>query len=151
MPEASGELLVSDIQMASSIQPHEKRTNDSPFIKNNLRIIPYPYASVSGKRPVYLYFEVNNLLFGDRGQTAYTVDYELRTKKSGLAKINPFSGKKLALSSSYQRNGQKRNEQEYFSLDVAKMKPGDYTLTVRVMDEMARESRESAIILNVVE
>ena len=147
----SENLLLSDIQLASDIRPSPNRRVKTPFKKNDLIIIPQPFSTVLRDQPFFIYFEVNNLAFEDEGQTAYTVEYKLRAKKIGLAKLNPFSGKKLALSSSYQRNGQKRNEQEYFSLYLKKVKPGDYTLTVRVTDELARVSRESSVILNVVE
>jgi GWxTD domain-containing protein len=151
IPELSDRFLISDIQLASDIQPLENRNEISPFIKNNLLIIPHPFAAVSRKKPFYIYFEINNLVFGENGQTAYTVHYEVTAEKTGLQRIIPFSKGKLALSSSYQRTAQNRNETEYFALDVSKVSPGDYTLKIKVTDHMVGMSRTSEINLDIVE
>jgi hypothetical protein len=148
IPELSDRLLLSDIQLASDITSGENQPVSSPFVKNNLYIIPHPFTSISKKKPVYIYFEVSNLFFNDSGFTAYTVEYEVKAKRTGL---NPFARKKRVLSSSYQRNGNKRDEAEYFALDAGKLAPGDYSLKIKVTDETGRTSQTSEINLEVVE
>ena len=153
IPESSQEkLILSDIELAYKVSPLDGLNKNTAFAKKGLSFYPYPSSTVSRKRPITIYFEVNNLLLNDSGNSSYSVAYEMKSvKPSFWQKINPFSKGSFTISSSYSRRGTRRNEQEYLSIDLERIKPCEYTLTVHVTDEITRASRSSVTRIQVVE
>ena len=68
-----------------------------------------------------------------------------------IEKLNPFFRKSEAISTKYRQKGHNSDEQVYFTLDLSRVKPGDYTLTVKVEDKVSRAKQSSSIGIMVVE
>jgi hypothetical protein len=142
-----GNFDLSDIQVASFIEPSEI---SSEFVKNGLLVIPNPAGSFNRDKPVYLYFELYNLIMNESGNSYITIDYTLtakeRKKKKTLFNLFGLLGKAKIHSISIQ------NEQsysadfaaEYLALDVSNIPSGSYTLSVRVTDTSAGISVEKS-------
>ena len=145
-------LLLSDVQVAADIQSLGESAANPAFVKRKLMVMPYPFSRVSRNKPVTFYFEVYNLMLDETGGSSYTVDYEFRLKKTGFwQKINPFKKRGVAVSSSYNRTGEHREAQEYFSLNFEELKPGEYTVSIAVTDEVTKTTRSSVVPLRIVE
>ncbi|MBW1839236.1 MAG: GWxTD domain-containing protein, partial [Deltaproteobacteria bacterium] len=138
------DLLLSDTQLATTIDSLPEIVTDPSFMKGDLWIIPHPFSFLSAVQPITLYFEIGNLLIDSSGFTSYSVTYTVNRERSGfIEKINPLWKKKTSLSSTYNRTGESRNEQEYFVLDMNTLNPGTYKLTVKVTDNTANRSQSS--------
>ena len=145
-------LLLSDVQLASGIQSLDETAANPAFVKRKLMVMPYPFSRVSRNKPVTFYFEIYNLMLDETGGSSYTVDYAFRLKKTGFwQKINPFRKRGAAISSSYSRTGERGEAQEYFSTNFEELKPGEYTVSIAVTDEVAKTTRSSVVLLQVVE
>ena len=135
---SGGSLIMSDVQMASNIQNVD---SDGKFIKNGMKITPYPYTVIRKNRPVFMYFEIYNLTFNTQGRTDYTVTHNvemLEYRKGIFSKI--FGAKKqMGVSTSYNQLGTHRDAFEYISLDMSKLPVGLARLTVSVEDRNSDE------------
>jgi GWxTD domain-containing protein len=150
-------LMMSDVQLASDIQP--SNTEDK-FVKNGLKVVPYPYTAVRIKRPVYLYFEIYNLKYNASGNTDYTVTHKvdmMEYKRSFLSKTfgaigRLFGGKKqMGISTSYQQVKNDTEAIEYLSLDLGKLPVGIAQLTVSVTDNTSNETTSQTAKIQLIE
>ena len=133
------DLQMSDVQLASRIEP---TVDTNQFVKNNLLVVPNPAKVYSRVNPVYLYFELYNLGGNDKGITDYAIEYALnRTEDKGKGVKNLFGllgGKnKTSLFIRTEREGNEGDFVEYTTLDVSNVEPGEYTLTVTAIDNIA--------------
>ena len=152
VPEVSPDrLALSDIELAFNIRTDEDETSNRSFLKGEYIVTPYPYDAIKRSQPIFVYFEIYDLMFDDSGSTSYEVEYELRSARSGFfSRINPFF-KRVSQSSSYQLHGDKRNTQEHFSLNLEKVKPGDYELKVSVRDYISEKHEEAKVEFRIIE
>ncbi|MGH7492101.1 MAG: GWxTD domain-containing protein [bacterium] len=148
----TGKVSVSDLVLAFEIEP---TSAEGVFVKNGLKIMPNPYKSFDRLQPVMLYFEVYNLVPGENGMTAFTIDYTvelLEKKKSALAKIGGIfgGGTKSRISLSAEREGDAPTAIEQIGLDLSKAEAGEFELTVTVTDRHAKKEAKatSRLILN---
>ena len=85
------------------------------------------------------------------GRSRYKVTYTVHSKREGLLdRLNPLWKDRIALSSSYERQGDNRFEQEYFSVDFSRLQAGPYYLTVEVKDKVSGETRQSRVRFELV-
>lgn len=147
---SSSDLMLSDIQLSSSIAP---ATQPGKFVKNNLKVIPYPYTVIQRKRPLYIYFEIYNLKYDQDGQTNYTVTHtlDMLEQKRGFFARLFGGGKKAGISTSYQQVKRDSEIPEYISLDLSKLPAGMTRLTVAVMDNVSGETTSQEIKLQLLE
>ncbi len=145
--------MLSDIELASNVQLKTDNKNyPALFVKENLVVTPFPSSSFTREQPVLLYFEVYNLSLDRSGLSSFEVEYKISSKKRSFwQKINPFTGKGVTLSSVHNLQGNNKTEQQYLSLDISKIKPGDYQLSVLVKDKIAGLTRSSNIQLKITE
>ena len=150
-------LMMSDVQLASDIQPS---STEEKFVKNGLKIIPYPYTAIRRKRPVYLYFEIYNLRYNQSGNTDYTITHTvdmMEYKRSFLSRTfgaigRLFGGKKkMGISTSYQQVKNDTEAIEYLSLDLGKLPVGIAQLTVSITDNTSGETTSQTAKIQLIE
>ena len=146
-----GELLLSDIELAYSVYHSVVKPENSAFVKDDIFVVPHPSANVSREKPVYIYYEISNLLLDIGGTATYDVEYALTKKKSFLESINPFSDEKSFVGVAYTRDAFQRNRKEFLALNFTQVEPGEYVLSLRISDHAAQTSKRSEIGLRVVE
>ena len=142
-----GGFNLSDIQVASFIEPSDL---SSDFVKNGLLVIPNPAASFTRDKPIYLYFELYNLILNESGNSFITVDYTLTSteerKKKTLFNLFGILGKAKIHSISIQNERTYTSDfaVEYLALDVSSIPSGSYTLSVRITDASAGATVEKS-------
>lgn len=134
-------LALSDIQVAWQLSP---AVGDGPrqFRKGDLEVIPLPSRRFSRGEPVYLYYEVYNLLQDRNGQTRYRVDYEVRggapdAARRLLGQISRFLGRDQRQNTariSYEHEGFDTWEPLYVALDLTAEGKGEVEIRVVVTD-----------------
>lgn len=132
-----GQLAVSSIVLASSIEPAE---GASPFIRNGLRVLPNPSKTFARDKPVYVYFEVYNLAPGAEGKFSFVVEYNTllrKEKKTGAKKVFSIlgSGSKPATTLAVERQAEASTSVEYLALDLERAGRGDFRLSIKVKDK----------------
>jgi GWxTD domain-containing protein len=124
------ELSISDLYFVSHIQ---KAAKPSVFEKNGLLMIPNPLRNFSYTEQtpnVYVYFEINHLLFKPENPSSYAVSYM----------IEDLSGKEAA---SQQRPSIPKTSSNCSRVEIiplAELKTGVYKLALRVTDLLSDES-----------
>jgi len=146
-----GELAISDVQLSMEAQYVE---TEGPFVKNGIRILPYPSRQISMAKPIFIYYEIYNLQPDAKGNTRYRISYTVETLKEkkgalrravgGLGRI--FGrGKKGSVTTTYERQGTSTDEFEFLSLDLGRLKPGRSRITVEVQDLIANRTVQSQL------
>lgn len=110
---------------------------------------PYPFAEITPKTNLGLYFEVYHLGTGPEDSTRYSVEYDVwrRTERGGLTRL--FQGedaRRTTTKATYQ--GDRRRTDEYLALNLSTWKmddPGELRVTVRVTDETTGQHVERSI------
>ena len=124
----SEKLLLSDIQIASLVEPSEERSN---FVKNGTKIIPNPSRIFdSNFSHAEFYFEIYNLLFsGTNVITSFTMSYLVKNESNDI--IFNFS-----------RNYSKPNEaiSINFPIPINALNTGEYRLEIEVIDEDTKDT-----------
>ena len=134
-------LAMSDLLPATAIRP---TFGPSRFNKGDLYVQANPFARFSVQQPLFLYFEIYDLTYGAEDQTRYAVEYVLtpeREERTGL-RLFRRRGDQPALSLRMERAGDRRSPREYAEVDVSRIDPGPYILTVRVTDLVTDETTE---------
>lgn len=145
-------LKISDIQFAFDIKP--ARPGDR-FVKNGLKITPFPFPNVKKKSPLFIYYEIYNLKLNPSGKSKYRVEYNVKTireKRRGNVLTRIFTrGKKGSISTLFERQGQSTTSIEYTSFDLKKLPPGTCQLTVAIKDLNSGEEAWSVITFELEE
>lgn len=156
-PYASRDVKLSDIQLASRIDPANEEA--MRFVKHELQVTPYPYRTLRVDQPIYLYFEGYNLTLNESGQSEYTITYHinmLKQKRGLLSKTfgavgRIFSGgTKGRVGSSYVRQGNKRSAIEYLAIDLGKMKEGSAEVVLTLKDNVSGKTDQQSIALQLI-
>ena len=133
------ELSISDIQMASlikSAQPGNK------FNKHDLLILPNPSKIYAREKPIYIYFEIYNLLGDAKGNRKFNIEYSLTflkgEKKNFKNLFGIFSGRgKSSISTTIDREGRDELSVEFLAIDVSKVKIGQHELKIKITDKIS--------------
>jgi hypothetical protein len=131
---SSPQLLISDIQLATRIEP---TTKPGKFVKNGLVVVPNPTRFFELNKPVYIYFEIYNLTQDLTRGTSFIIEYKLtllERKKKGLFGLFGGGGKS-SISTQIKREGKGNLSIEYLAIDVSQLKAGEYNLEVKVTDQ----------------
>ena len=135
------ELLVSDILPASNVEPTDR---SSRYVKNGLLIQSNPSSVYHVETPLFVYFEVYNLNFGNDDLTHYTITYSLKREESERPRLKIFRrGDEPALSITYERDGAGRTAIEYGEIDMSAVPAGGYDLKVIVTDQTTGATAEA--------
>ena len=124
-------LAMSDLVLADFIGPAQV----SRFDRGDLHISPNPFMRFSVQQPVFVYFELYRLGLDANDLTQFTVEYTLTPEKRRRRN-------RAALSIRTDRSTEDPSPVEYIEIDVRKVDPGDYTLTVTITDKITGETRQ---------
>lgn len=133
------QLLISDIQLATRIEP---ASEPGKFVKNGLVVVPNPTRFFALRDPVYIYFEIYNLTPDLKRSTSFIIEYKLtrlERKKKGLLGLFGGGGKS-SISTQIEREGKGERSVEYLAIDVSQLKPGEYHLEVTVTDQQTGQT-----------
>jgi hypothetical protein len=144
---------MSSLVLASSITP---ASDGEVFTKNGLRIIPVPSKRFARQQPVYVYFEVYNLVPDAAGKSSFVAEYTTtlrKEKKSGAKKVFSVLGSKTkpATTLAMERDANGTTSTEYLALDLNKAGAGDFRLSVRIKDKKSGRESEGFIDLTLVD
>ena len=134
----TGQVEISDLVLARRIEsppdPGKKERKDLTIISNldNRYFVG---------EPIWLYFEIYNLRKDDQERTSYTLKQTIREKKGGglLAGIKgAIGGDKLQETSiSFLGSGVYSDENRILTIDVSKLEPAEYTVSIDITDEIS--------------
>ena len=132
----TGKVEVSDMVLARRIDsPPDNRRHE----RKDLLIISNLDNRYFIGEPVWLYFEIYNLKKDDNGRTSYTLKQTVRENKPGglLAGIRGIvqSGTYQEISVSYSGASIYSDENRILTIDVSKLEPGEYAISIEVTDE----------------
>ena len=148
----TSDLSLSDILLADNITPV---TENNSFVKNGLQIIPNPARQFPIDKPIHLYFEIYNLNREGQDKTSYSLEYTIKLikqKKSALKKLfSIFGGRsKSSISIKSDHEGDSEDSVEHLGVDVSKLKPGEYQLFVKVVDNNSGQIDEKEVKLFLI-
>ncbi|KPK95937.1 hypothetical protein AMJ80_02780 [bacterium SM23_31] len=149
-------LQISDIQLASNITIPDPA---GAVTRENLEITPNPPRFYRANQPIYIYYEIYNLLLNDiPGNTDYTVEYNIdyigEDKYSIVDYVRNLivnEKQELGVTTIFTRSGIDRDETSFLRLDHNLTKPGPYRLTLKVTDNIAKNSVEKYVRLRLFE
>ncbi|MFC1529453.1 tetratricopeptide repeat protein [Gemmatimonadota bacterium] len=150
LPDYSGiDLMMSDIMPAARIievgPGHTGR-----FIHGDLEVIPMPGRTLSWNQPLFIYFEIYNLVQDRYGGTSYQITYSVSELPRELRENSPKRrfirsiGKLLRIRSrrsiretEIKRTGIDRNVRSSLEIDLSALPDGVYDLTVTITDQVS--------------
>jgi GWxTD domain-containing protein len=142
VPSYSGDgLRLSSIQLASSIT----QIPDGRFPKGEVDVVPNPVRAYLPGQPVHVYYEIYGLVKDEFGRTDYRVTYGIRSADQGAISANILRvlGKLLGrrddaagITVEYGHTGDSVDEQGYLAFDLGVGEPGEYLLSVSVVDRV---------------
>ncbi|MFC1724837.1 GWxTD domain-containing protein [candidate division KSB1 bacterium] len=140
------DLKISDIQFSFGIRdaaPGDK------YVKNSLKVTPYPFYEVSRTNPIFLYYEIYNLTPNNTGKTQFEIEYDVKLvqqKRSVIEQFLSIAGKqKESISMINRETGSMPNTFNYTSLDLSSLKLGKYDLKVKIHDTVSGKTTEKSI------
>ena len=151
-PFGDDSLRISDIEMAAMIRP----SRGSKFTKGKIEVVPNPSLFYMPGQPVFVYYEVYNLVKDEYGATKYRVSYELHSLHRGniavrtlnaLGRLVGIDKKAEVVTVEYAHEGDRSDEYGYLELDMSNTDPGHQLLIVKVSDEIADSRATSAVSL----
>tara|TARA_A100001037_G_scaffold178412_1_gene160058 strand:+ start:4153 stop:6486 length:2334 start_codon:yes stop_codon:yes gene_type:complete len=151
---SSPDLALSDLQIAQNIQETNPE-RPSKFVRNGWDIQPAPTRSFHQGEPLFVYYEIYNLMRNEFGQTRYKIAYEVETRTSEgkikipfLAKLRRKEGEKIGFE--FEQTGEEEMEADYFELDLAEAKVGRYELRMRVTDLDTGQETSRSTVFSVI-
>ena len=145
------DLFLSDIQLSIGVK---ENVGPGKYTKNGLFVQPYPYAMYSKNAPIYIYFEIYNLV-KSHSLTNYDISYGLAKsfEKNILEQIftMDFSDNPGSIQFNQNYNGNSTDDFIYFQLNVNNLDIGEYVLKVKVTDKNSGKSfvRERKFFLTI--
>ena len=134
LDDRSDRLELSDLVLGISV-PNLELTTDLPF-----PVIPV--SEFSRNDPLKLAIEMYHLYVDDQGLCNVTIEYGV-TKMKGKKKEE-----QIGLVYRIQPRG--RTSKEELSVDISKLKPGDYEFFVKVRDEISRNEKTRTTEFEVI-
>jgi len=140
-PYGFSKLQLSDIVLAQRIRPLSLK---APLSRKNLEILPNLTRTYREGEDIYVYYEIYNLKKDESGRTHFrirnTISPKQREEKgmlvviSDLKKLLRMSRKEGKVTTSSEFWGSSETERQYRVFWITTSEPGDYELTVEVMD-----------------
>ncbi len=125
---ASPELLeLSDLLIGVS-SPSELESQSLPFPL-------VPSSRILATDLLKIYFEIYHLYFDEDGVAHYSIDFKV-VRLKGKKKE-----KKESISMSFNFDAYQRMSKEQFEIDISKLTPSNYELSVQVTDKMSLQTR----------
>lgn len=146
-------LMISDIKYS----PQLKITGEPEAGVPSVSMLPHPFLQVDSKKPVYLYFEVYNLMQSPDGAKFRVSLNVARVRSAGEYAALPvrllgrlFSeGKPREIESTYERMVEGGDSVEYLELDLSAIEPGKtrFTVTIEDLNSGGRTSADVVLTL----
>ena len=130
------ELLISDLKLATLITPSGVQ---GPFVRKGLNITPNPGRLYIRENPVYVYYEIYNLVMNPDGKTEYEILYEI-SPREGSSRPSWSARRQRDMQTvmmAFSGEGYSTEDREYTSLDTSGLPAGEYVLTVTFTDQNA--------------
>ena len=127
----------------SSVQLLRRSPQRGALEIDGVKVIQSPFATQLLNDPLYIYFQIYDLIPDGDGTTSYTAECRLiRAGDQGWDEGIPIHSR--------EKVGRMQNVNEFYTINLEKIKPGKYTLAVRVTDRMRVESVSASRFLEVV-
>jgi GWxTD domain-containing protein len=147
VPDYTGSrFAMSDLLLAYQVEEAEAPRAGEPVLwRNGFRLQPAPWAVFSRTQPVYVYFELYNLSL-QNGRSAFEVEAIVRPRHQarGVARLwRAVAGSPRGVSVRARFSGTGPDLMRYLQIDVSRLDPGWYTLTLRVRDLHSRHVEQA--------
>lgn len=150
-------LMLSDLKFSRKAEERgiEERTR-----KELIETEPYPFFFIKKSEPVFLYFEIYNLMLNPNERSDYRVSLLVeRRRTTGEYFALPISsigslfseGKPRRIETIYSRQGDSQTGVECIKLDIAGLESGYSRLTVTVEDLTGGDKAQGSIEFDLVE
>jgi len=136
-------LAMSDILLSYRIEESfdGQPVSGSDILRQGLSIQPAPWTVFGTEQPIYIYFEVYNLMPDAEGVSRYEVEAELTPRETGnrvaRALSGMFGGGGAGVSTGVPISVEATDDGQYLILDAVNLESGLYTLKVTISDEVA--------------
>jgi hypothetical protein len=128
----------------SSVQLLRRSPQRGALEIDGVKVFQSPFATQLLNEPFYIYFQIYDLIPDGDGTTSYATECRLiRAGDHGWDEGIPIHSK--------EKVGRMQNINEFYTIDLEKIKPGEYTLAVRVTDRMRVETISATRLLEIVE
>jgi hypothetical protein len=127
----------------SSVQLLRRSPQRGALEIDGVKVIQSPFSTQLFNEPFYIYFQIYDLIPDGDGTTSYTAECRLiRAGDQGWDEGIPIHSK--------EKVGRLQAVNEFYTINLEKIKPGKYTLAVRVTDRMRVESISATRFLEIV-
>ncbi|MFQ5603039.1 MAG: GWxTD domain-containing protein [bacterium] len=145
------QLEMSDLVLAYKIQTESTHPLTS---RRQVSILANPTQTFELTEPVFVYFEIYNLVKDPSGQTSFEIENEIaqvKKKKNLLQKVFRISpdGRKNLISIKESLQSELANMVEFVGYDVNNLKKGEYELKIKITDLLANKSISKTIALEL--
>lgn len=140
---SSNRLAMSDILLSYRIEESfdGQPVSGSDILRQGLSIQPAPWTVFGTDQPIYIYFEVYNLMPDAEGVSRYEVEAELTPRETGSRVGRAFSGLfgggGAGVSTGVPISVESTDDGQYLILDAENLESGLYTLKVTITDQVA--------------
>ncbi len=145
-----GELTMSDVRLASTIEPDTSGGKDV-FSRSGLRMKLQPFQLFGVGQPVFVYLELYNLTKDRFGRTDYELEFAVRAVggSPGVGALFDLFRRRREVGIGGRRRGIRGTEKTHLSFDTFNMSEGRYELMVTATDANsgALESRTVSFAL----
>ncbi len=145
-----GRFAISDLLPAYGVEEAygESPSHPAYVVRGDLRILPAPSEMFDRSRPLYLYFEIYDLVPAPDGMARYELEIDL-TREGGGGLLSMFRSSPRGVSVRFPGEVRGRDASTYQILDVTDQEPGTYVLTLTVRDAQTgeRKTRTQEIVL----
>lgn len=132
------DLLISDLEF---LMP----SNSLSSIEiNGMKVIQTPFTVYHPRNPLYIYYQIYNLSADIDGRTSFITEYFLTPEDDA-------GGEHRILLMNSDREGKEESSAEFATLNTDDVKPGKYTLNVRVTDRHRARSFERSRSIELVD
>ena len=131
---------------------------ESP-LKGGLEVVPNPTHAFARHLPVFLYYEIYGLTQDTFGQSRYTVEYRVSSKKKNpIVSVLRSLGKLAGVTTlgetetiiSTEQSGYKVDQNAYIELDVSKLDPGRYEVAVSITDQVQKDVATKSVDFTII-
>ena len=145
------DLMVSDLKFSRDAG----YLGEEPGTKKELfSTQPYPFFEIKKNEPIYLYFEIYNLMMSPEERSRYRISLNVERKRTTgeffalpITSIGKFfsRGELREIETVYTRDGESQTGVECINLDLSGLENGHSRLTVTVEDLLADEKVSNRI------
>ncbi|MCH8284945.1 GWxTD domain-containing protein [candidate division KSB1 bacterium] len=144
------ELQLSGIQLAWNIDIIDPL---NIITKSNLKISANPRRIYRLNQPIFIYYEIYNLLPEDvTGGSEYTVEYAIQYTGEKEVSLTGFirnlfvnRDREMGITTKFTQRGAQRNESQFLRIDQSLSEPGPYRLTLMVTDMRTGKTAEKSV------